>query len=205
MLRAKNLFDDSYRRILGLHELYNYLTRQNYNADFVSDILRSEIVNIVSAFDKLMHDLIKEGILETFNNLRSATPSYHKFPINIFQMQAIISPTPTSDPNEILGNIIIDNHKHLSFQDPDKITQALSLIWNETHKWQKVAKSLSIDESSLKVELRNIIIRRNQIVHEADIDLFTGNIQPINSIDVSNSVNFIYKLGIAIYNLVKLP
>ena len=112
---------------------------------------------------------------------------------------------PTSSPIEILEDIVVDNHKHLSFQDPEKISQVLSLIWHETHKWHRIANSLLTDENSLKIELKNIVIRRNQIVHEADVDLFTGSIQSINSTDVLNSVNFIYNLGIAIYSIVKLP
>jgi hypothetical protein len=144
-------------------------------------------------------------MLETFNLQRTSTASYNNFPISLLQMQSIISPALNINPYNIFENIIIDNHKHLSFQDPDKITQILSLIWNETHKWQKISTILFIDERVLKIELRNIVIRRNQIVHEGDIDMFTSQIQDIRENDVYNSVEFIKKLTDAIYALISIP
>jgi len=206
MLRAKSVFDNSFTRVLNIHDLYRHLVHeQHFQSEFLSDMLRSEIVYIISAFDKFIHDIVKDGILETYNSLRVPTPAFNNFPINLSQMDSIVNPMPTISPIDILENIIIENHKHLSFQDPDKISQALSLVWLENHKWQKIADHLSMNQNALKIELKNIVIRRNQIVHEADIDLFTNDIQVINESDVSNSVNFIKSLSDAIYNLIRLP
>jgi len=206
MLRAKSTFDASYNRVLNIHELYKHLVSSlHFRHENVSDLLRSEIVYIISAFDKFIHDVVRIGMLETFNLQRTSTASYNNFPISLLQMQSIISPALSINPYNIFENIIIDSHKHLSFQDPDKITQILSLIWNETHKWQKISAILFIDERVLKIELRNIVIRRNQIVHEGDIDMFTSQIQDIRENDVYNSVEFIKKLTDAIYALIGIP
>ena len=79
----------------------------------------------------------------------------------------------------------------------------MSLIWLEEYKWQKIATLLSTNQKDLQTTLNEIITRRNQIVHEADINLQTGLRNEIIDTDVTYSVDFIEKLGTAIYNLVK--
>lgn len=205
MFQAKAQFDRNIIRIKEIHSLYNHLKNDlHFNNAFLDDLLRGEIVYAVSSLDKFLHDIVKVVILESYNNLRPSTPSLNNFNFNYSQLKLITSPTPTININNEIEKIIIESHKHLSFQDPDKISSALSLIWLENHKWQKISTSMGITENNLKIELRNIIIRRNQIVHESDIDLFTNSIQSINPIDVENSVNFIDSLVNNIYNLVKL-
>lgn len=206
MLIAKKSFDDAIIRIRNIHELYTHLTfGLHFPEESVADILRSEIVYAVSAFDKLIHDIVKQGILEIFNSLRPTTNTYHNFPICMKQMHSILNPDPTSNASAILEKIIITKHKFCAFQDPEKITPALSLIWQEEHKWQKIAARLSVSENDLKTELKNIVIRRNQIVHEGDLDAFTRGLQKIEESDVVRIVDFIEKLGDTIFTLVKLP
>lgn len=47
----------------------------------------------------------------------------------------------------------------------------------------------------LKKRLKSIVSRKNQIVHETDIDLQTNSRNPINKTDVKEVVEFIFKLG----------
>lgn len=204
MLIAKERFDCTYRRIIEIHDLYRYLKEElNYSSSFLDDLLRSEIVYVVSALDRFIHDIVKVGILEAYNGRRLITPSLKKFSVNLEKLKLILD--NNSDANQIIEEIIVENHKHLAFQDPTKIAEALSLIWGENHKWQKISNTLQMDEVTVKVKLRNIIIRRNQIVHESDIDLFTNTIQEIEGQDVIDSVMFVKKIVDEIYSLVKLP
>ena len=53
-----------------------------------------------------------------------------------------------------------------------------------------------------KKQLRLIVSRRNQIVHEADIELTTGGKRQISKNDCESSVSFMGKLGEAIVKLV---
>lgn len=141
-------------------------------------------------------------MIESFQGVRTPTNSYKNFNISLSQFEAINS--ASIPPAEyVFAQTITSSHKHLSFQDPDKVTEALSLIWHESHKWQKIASEMGMNQNDLKTELKNIVIRRNQIVHENDLDLFTGNIQSINHTDTQQSVDFIDKLGTTIYELVK--
>lgn len=205
MLQAKGQFDKSFSRVNEIHALYNHLKNEwLFTSTFLDDLLRSEIVYIISALDKFIHDIVKIGILESYNNLRPKTSALNGFTISFAQLNLFVSPVPGMDSNNLLESIIIDNHKHLSFQDPLKISQALSLIWDENHKWYQIANAMGLSENDVKIELKNIVIRRNQIVHEADLDLFTNTIQSINETDVLNSVSFINNLVNSIYSLVKI-
>lgn len=205
MLTAKQQFENSYIRITEIHSLYKHLKNDlHFQSSFLDDLLRSELVYIISALDKFIHDIVKIGILESYGGLRNYTLALNNFSINMSQMQSLLVPSPTTNSAQILENIVTENHKHLSFQDPDKISTALSLIWSENHKWQKISNSLGMSESDVKIKLKNIAIRRNQIVHEADVDLFNNSLQNIIESDVEDSTKFIDNLVTSIYNLVKL-
>ena len=203
MHRAKSRFDDAILRVRNLDSLYIHLTTTlHFPANDVSDILRSELVYVISAFDKFMHDIIKQGMLDTFLGHRVATPTYKNFTINLSQLEAIKNATTFPSPVDIFEGIIIQSHSYLSFQDHEKLTPALSLIWLENHKWQRIATCMGKTENDVKVELKNIVIRRNQIVHEGDLDSSTGTLQNIRHVDTVNSVDFIERLGNCIYSLV---
>lgn len=203
MLRAKQIFDIGINRVRNVDSVFVHLTSHlGFNPYDVSDLLRSEIVYSLSSFDRLIHDLVKAGMIESFKGLRTPTNAYNNFNISLSQFEAIRS--ASIPPVEfVFGQTITSSHKHLSFQDPEKVSEALSLIWHENHKWQKIATEMGINQNDLKTELKNIVIRRNQIVHEGDFDLFTGNIQNISHSDTQQSVNFIDQLGNTIYDLVK--
>lgn len=203
MLKAKQLFETGITRVQNIDSLFVHLTTQlGFNSTDVSDLLRSEIVYSLSSFDRLIHDLVKDGMVESFKGNRTQTNSYKNFSISLNQFDAINS--ASIPPAEfVFAQTITLSHKHLSFQDPDKITEALSLIWLENHKWQKIALEMGMNQNDLRTELKNIVIRRNQIVHEGDFDLFLGKIQPISHADTQQAVNFLNKLGNSIYDLVK--
>lgn len=202
-MRAKSRFDSGIQRIRNLDSVYTHLVSNlHYPENDVSDILRSELVYVISSFDRFIHDVVKQGMVESFLGTRVATNAYKNFSISLEQVEAIKHANQTPPPETIFENAIRDNHKHLAFQDPKKVVEALSLIWLEEHKWQQIAICMSLTENDVRVELKNIIIRRNQIVHEGDIELLTGNIQPIIYTDTKRSVDFIESLVNCIFGLI---
>lgn len=108
----------------------------------------------------------------------------------------------TVAPSVVFDSIVLKAISHISYQDPDKIKEGLSYIWDETHKWQVLSHSMGMNEKDLKTQLKNIILRRNQIVHEMDVDLLNGNPQSISYADTLAIVDFIKSLGYQIYNKV---
>lgn len=181
----------------------------------MSDISRSQLVYAVSALDKLIHELVRIGMLQSFLGQRVKTAKFVRFSISLDTYHKIQQSTQNFDeegneirqlmrPEHFFEQEIIANHKHLVFQDPDKIADALSLIWEEKQKWYKISLSLNLSDDYVKKRLKAIVSRRNQIVHEADIDIQTDLRRVIDSDDVREVVNFIFDLGKEIFNSVSL-
>lgn len=182
--------------------LYHHLTSDLKLPNDLSDILRSQLVYAVSALDKLIHELVKIGMLQAFINQRTKTAKFNSFSISLETYNSIQQTTQQhtdtlqlETPEYFFEQEIIVKHKYLAFQEPDKIADALSFIWEEKQKWQKIAIALSMSDDVVKKKLKSIVSRRNQIVHEADINVQTSLRNNIDEGDVKEAVEFIFKLG----------
>ena len=198
MRYAKILFYEivNQRRIVA--GVYDYLVKNNIPLDS-SDLLRWQWVLVVSALDKYIHDLVLMGMSEEFLGKRTHTNKYNNFTMSMNTFFAIeSSPVPVAE----FEKEIIRRHSYQSFQDPDKIADALSFIWDEQHKWSVISFNMKnvIKEEDLKIKLRNIVIRRNQIVHEGDC--LSASIplsrQIITQSDTEDVISFIIDLVEAI-------
>lgn len=76
MLNAKRLFHENIHQAKELGVLYDHLSQVMTIPNQFDDLLRSQIVNSISAFDKLMHDLIRIGMVEIFEGRRPSTSKY---------------------------------------------------------------------------------------------------------------------------------
>lgn len=222
MKTAHQQFKDNFVYIRELDNLYHHLKYQLQLPNDLSDLLRAEIVYAISALDKLVHELIRLGMLETFNGKRTRTSSFERFVISNKTMEEIkrtsiersLFPTmiPSSQldlPEYWFEQEVILKHKANSYQDPKKISEGLSLIWNEGHKWQKIAKEMPLDKNAkpqeekvIVTQLELIVNIRNNIVHEAGIDFQTGKKHIIDENDTQDMINFIEYIGDAIYKCV---
>jgi len=185
--------------------LYDY-TSNNLKTMNFDDLLRAYYVYSVSAFDKFMHDIIRIGMIEIFQNKRLATKKYLNEPIPIEIYNQIKNSTSSSLPPDFyyFENEITRKLSFISYQHPNKISDGLSYIWDEDNKWQKISDKIGQTKDTVKKTLINMVSRRNQIVHEADMDLSTGEKYKIEKIDADKVGNFIYSCGHAIYSLVKI-
>ncbi|MBB4148837.1 hypothetical protein ACFSUK_28090 [Sphingobium scionense] len=98
-----------------------------------------------------------------------------------------------------LDNAIRTKHNHLSFQQPEKIADAIRLF-SSSSLWDEVAAHIGSAPKTLKATLGIIIDRRNKIAHESDVDpSFPNQRWPIEPLMVENMVNDIEKIGHAIH------
>jgi hypothetical protein len=202
MLNSLRLFEKNIGDSAQLLALFEF-SSANLPGMVFDDLLRAHLVYSVSAFDKLIHDLIKIGMVEIFTNNRPATPKYLKEGISLEIHNRIAS--ATIPPREYhFENEVVRKLSYLSFQDPDKVADGLSLIWIESHKWQNIAAHIGVDQHTAKTTLKTIVARRNQIVHEADIDIATGKKYLIDKSETEIACNFILSCGQAIYNSVRI-
>lgn len=201
MHNAKAVFSANMRDADALVGIHDYLSKSVGEAISFDDLLRSRVVYSVSAFDKLIHDLIRIGMIQTYVGIRAATPKYQNEPISLSVAQQLSSAT-TPPPEVLFEQIVRAKLKIVSFQDPDKLSDGLSYIWCGTQKWQKISARINIPESVAKTTLRLIANRRNSIVHEADLDPVTGQKISISKMESDEVSNFILNLGNAIFDLV---
>lgn len=203
MYNSLQLFKRNIQDARNLSAIHEYVESQIKSPLSFDDILRSQIVYSVSAFDKLMHDIIRVGIMEIFTGSRQPTPKYLSETISISVYNDLnFAEFP---PKEyIFEQAIIKKLKIVSYQDPTKVAEGLSYIWDEGQKWQKIASKIGMDDKTAKTTLKLIVDRRNSIVHEADIDPSTNQKYLIDKDDCQQTTDFLDRCGEEIVNLVVL-
>lgn len=165
------------------------------------DLLRMSVTYSMSALDKLIHDLVVHGMVETYAGRRQATKKFQSEGVSI-QNHIDLSSASIPPAEIVFEGIVKQKISHLSFLDPDKMADALSLVWNQDHRWQEISHAMGRSQQDVKTELRNIYKRRNAIVHEADKDPVSNTKMPLLSKDAERIEIFIRDLGNAIYGLV---
>jgi hypothetical protein len=198
MMDAINVFYALVKQNELLGALYMYLSIQRIPLDF-TDLLRWQWAVSVAALDKFIHDVIRIGMIEVFEGRRPATPKSKSFKLTL---QNYIDFKAADNPIIDLTNEFDRQNSIVTYQHPDKIVDGLSLIWDEPHKWEVIRENFSspISADDLKTKLKNIITRRNQIVHQCDCLSPTLPLeqQPISSKDVEDVTLFLIELVRAI-------
>lgn len=200
MHRSLSIFRANLDRVRSIHALYIHFSESVTSAIDLTDLLRAEIVLIVSALDHFVHELTRLGMMEIWRGSRAATPSYRKFSVSL-DVTTQLAGGSVGDGH--LETAIRMSHSYLSFQQPDKIAEAVRLF-SPIELWIEIGAQLGKDPKNLKTHLIFIVERRNKIAHEADIDpTYPGQRWPIDRRDTEDAVVFVESVGEAIYQLVK--
>jgi hypothetical protein len=200
MLSILQQFRENIKRVQALGRLYDVLSQQTTSALDLADLLRSQIVMAVSAFDHYVHEITRVGMLEVYGGKRPQTPAFLRFQVT---MEATLQGIAVGQANDgWLDEEIRRKHGYLAFQHPDKIADAIRLF-SSCRLWPSVASELNLEVEEVRTELQLIIDRRNQIAHEADLDSRKpGSRWAISAADTNRTINFIQKIGEAIYIIV---
>ncbi len=194
MNNALNSFNNLIAQAHNSAGLFYHLQQKRICID-ASDLLRWEWVLSVSAFDKYIHDIVRIGMVEIFLGRRPETEKYKTFHMTMPVFSEIKN---SATPNLAFEREIIKQHKFSAFQAPEKVADALSYIWAEKHKWQVISSNMitPISESDLRTKLNNIVLRRNQIVHEGDCipSVIPQQQQVITDADAQDVIEFISDL-----------
>ena len=201
MLNPIDQFRENITRVKtlgGLHQAFGELTT---SAVDLTDLLRAQIVMIVSALDHYIHEITRVGMLEVYDGARPQTNAFLRFQVTIgAAMDGISKPSE----HEWLDIEIRERHGYQAFQHPDHIANAVRLF-SSCELWRSVAAELNLSDQDVKNRLRAIVNRRNQIVHEADLDpSIPGSLNrwPISPGDVTNTLDFIQDVCEAIHTVV---
>lgn len=197
MKRALTEFHRLIKDISNTDAIYNYIVQVNVPIDS-SDLLRWEWVQSVSAFDKFMHDIVLDGMLEIFSRIRVSTKKYQSYQLDMKKYDEMTS--SGIDTLLVFKSDIVRKNGYKSFQDPKNVADALSYIWNENDKWKAIATKVGMTKENCVTEMKNIVLRRNQIAHEGDY--LQNARQDILKSEVEGVKQFIKEIANAIYVLV---
>lgn len=194
---------DQFRKNIGnirnLDAICRAIESSTTKALDLSDILRSELVFAVSAFDHFVHEVARLGMLEINQGSRPPTDSYLRFLVPLSDVQIAIGPSANA---KWLDDRIREHHGWKSFQQPDKVAEAIRLV-SEIRLWDEIASRLGKAPEDIKRQLELIVDRRNKIAHESDMDpSFPGSRWPINRPLVDDAISFIEQIAEAIFDVI---
>lgn len=199
MRSAHSRFAANLVRARDLQALFVKLKANTTGVLDLSDILRASIVSAVSALDNFVHEITRLGMLEIFKNTRAKTDAFHRFSMS---MENVLLVVANPSDSRWLENEIRKQHSWLSFQQPDKIADAIRLISNKK-LWEEVAEHIGIDTKSAKTRLELIVDRRNKIAHEADMDPTSpGARWPIDEVLVKDAIDTLEQIGNSIFDTI---
>jgi len=193
-------FKININRVRELGAIFDSISALTTAAIDYSDILRAQVVLIVSSLDFYVHELVRKEMINEFNGQRPKTDSYLRFQLSMDSLhQGLIGTSP-----EIwLDDAIRVRHSWQSFQDPDKIAEAIRLISDVT-LWESVGIELNMSAADVKIRLKLIVDRRNKIAHEADSDPTNPSFRwPIDKNMVNDTLNFIEQICDATYRVTR--
>jgi RiboL-PSP-HEPN len=198
MFRALTQFQENLKGVAELGALVVAIESMTKEAIDLSDILRAQIVLVVSALDHFIHELTRLGMIEASKGSRKKTDAFLRFQVPISAADSALSGTPCET---WIGDTVRERHSWQSFQDPEKIADAIRLI-STVGLWDAVGNDLCMPPQDVKTRLRLIIERRNKIAHEADMDPTNPGFRwPIDTQLVNGTVAFIEQIASAIYRV----
>lgn len=189
-------FEKNIESIKMLDNIYKYFSNQLHAID-LSEILRAELVLLVSAFDCYIHDIVKHGMLEIFNGQRETNSKYSDFRIPLSFVQQIILADNDLQKKQLIEAAIKNVNSKNSFQSPANIDNTLQII-SVKNIWGQIKDDIEMEPCDIKHKLGIIVNRRNKIAHEADIDSITDEKTEILHEDIIDSIGFISKVTNAI-------
>lgn len=192
---AKVIFDNHISECREALVIFDHLEKK---AGFAADFsLRFVWIAAVSALDHYISRVIVEKATLLFGNNK---PLQAKLLNEVLSVSNAIALRDADPVNAVLifRNILDAAIRFKSFQHPDKISDGLSYIWPQSHKWNYISKQLRMDETSLKRKLSGIVERRNLIAHNGDYDESTQSKLSVTKRDAQEVVDFIAEIVVVL-------
>lgn len=201
MLAKWNSFERHIKDIRRVDYIYDHLVNQvNLPSADLCDLLRIQLVNAVSAFDWLMHEYVHAGIMKQLMGNAPMTPKVKGFSIDAHTYSQLAT-LNDREKYEVLSARVYSVLRTMSFQSPEKIKDGLSYIWEEPRKWQLLSQECGLSEEDLRDKVKLYVERRNQIVHEADVDFSSGDRRVLGVGAFKDGIDLFFNLAYAISKL----
>ena len=172
MSEAYNHFSDSMDSAMKLSHIAFESEKSGMEWD-VKELLWAELVLIVSAFDKYLHDITLLCMTNSLSNSKNSLPKsaqQFQLPLHIVK-RIMLEPKEERRKSLFIEAFQEDNQKY-SYQKTSGVNRALSLSnINPDVFWKQLAKSEGKKAEDCKVFLDTIIKNRNRIVHQSGVDV----------------------------------
>ncbi len=176
-----------------------FLQRLEVGAFDVRDLYRAAWVQAVSALDHWIHRELYDRASALALRPSVARPTkFLKIEVPMSLFEDVLHNSAAME--QVFREHLRSKYGHLSFQQPDKIKEAVSLI-SDVSLWPAVAKELGEGETSKSVQdgLTDIVKRRNRIAHETDRDHLAGGVRAaITDDEVTSVIDSLEKVASAI-------
>ena len=195
MNRALVQFESNLRSTRQLGIIFQAFHGKVTNAISLDELLRAEIVLAVSALDCYVHDVVRIGMVKSFQRMPGETSAYLNFRVSMQFVERLLQTPLPDEGRSLLDQEVRRLHGYRTFQNADNISQALSLI-GVAGMWDEVGIVLGMSSADVRTRLGLVVDRRNKIAHEADIDPSTGiaSKYPIDFATVREAVAFLEEL-----------
>ncbi len=179
-------FESSISQVSELLATHQYLHSDVIN-NVTDNILRASLTMLVSAIDTSVHELIISAVLFELKENKSI--------FNLDNIKVGLITSKELDVDARLRLIESDLRRQFSkesYQSSTNIENALAKIGIKKI-WKKMSSTLNKSPEDIKIKLDLLVRRRNQIVHEGDLD-HLHNIREIFREDLDDSFAFTKEL-----------
>lgn len=189
------------------------VNREHFSHSRLVELLRAATVAAVSALDRYMHDIVVQKSWELLSRPEDRIPRdlcEIKVPV-LTSKRALdrLRKDKKARPAHLVKKALQDVlHRQFTFQKPDDVKKAADMLGIKDF-WTKVAIRMPGKPAREDViaELKSISVRRNQIVHEADIVRKVKGkqitLRDVTYPEAENTVKYLKNLASAINKLIK--
>ena len=137
-----------------------------FQEEYLSELLRSALVAMVSALDRYCHEVVTKALMREFRN---GNTHVRKLEISLKEIEEVLLRAEEGRrPRNALRNALQARLYKETYQTPAQIADALRLA-GKTDIWNRCATSMNSTREELVTKLNKIIARHNRIVHEGDL------------------------------------
>ena len=156
----------------GLHVHLSSTTTSIMNAD---ELLRAEWTMRISALDLYVHELVALNLMKIFRGERPVCEGFRKLQFSSLTLLNLLSEGNDASREAAFDLAVREKLERITFQSPDNIAEGIRYI-SSIDLWAEIAiyhgasgGSIKSNSKGLKLSLKQIVDRRNKIVHEGDL------------------------------------
>ncbi len=195
-------FEDNVNSVNMLHYAAPKLNQLNIELD-ISEIYRSELVLLVSAFDTFIHDVIADLKTESLMDSRMWRKNLKsRYGISPSLTKKIRKEPDRNERKKKFRAASLEKLQHSTFQKSKRIASVFSEC-GFPDIWASVSDNTSDNADNLTKKLDAIVKERHKIAHESHIDPVTGKKRPMDADYIQEAGTFLVFIAFGIKQVVE--